>query len=430
MKILYFECDMGAAGDMLMSALSELAGDPEVFAEEFNSLGIPGVTLRAEKTKKCGISGTHMRVFVDGEEENEDMRSHHHEHGHHHSSLKDIENIITGLDIPEKVKDNAVAVYRLIAEAEAHVHGETPEHIHFHEVGTMDAVADVVGVCLLMDKLKADKVLASPVHVGCGTVKCAHGTLPVPAPATEYILRGVPVYGGEIKGELCTPTGAALLKHFVSEFTPMPVMATEKTGYGMGTKDFERANLVRAFSGEDKNAEDGIVELACNIDDMTGEEIGFATEELLLSGAADVFTAPVTMKKGRPGILLTVICKREKKDEMIRLVFKHTSTLGIREYSPKRHILKRREVTLDTVYGKISGKYSEGFGTSKLKAEYEDLKKLARENGKALSEIKYGNEFSPENSIYGAKREFTAKPIHDNEVVNLSTENELPDGMN
>lgn len=388
MKILYLECNMGAAGDMLMSALAELAGDPEAFAEEFNSLGIPGVTLKAEKTKKCGISGTHMRIFAGGTEESEEMHSHH-EHDHHHSSIKDIENIISGLDIPETVKDNAIAVYRLIAEAEAHVHGEAPEHIHFHEVGTMDAIADVVGVCMLADKIKADKILASPVHVGCGTVVCAHGELPVPAPATEYILRGVPVYGGEIKGELCTPTGAALLKHFVSEFTAMPVMVIEKTGHGTGTKDFERANLVRAFLGEDGKAEDDIVELACNIDDMTGEEIGFATEELLLSGAADVFTAPVTMKKGRPGILLTVICKREKKDEMIRLVFKHTSTLGIREYSPKRHILQRREVTLDTGYGRISGKYSEGFGISKLKAEYEDLKRLARENGKALSEIKY-----------------------------------------
>ena len=396
MKTLYFECNMGAAGDMLMSALLELTDKPQEFIDDFNRLGIPGVMLKAEKKQKCGIVGTHINVYVGETKENEDMHkaSHHHEHGHthehhHHSSMADIENIISGLDIPQNVRDNATKVYRLIAEAESHVHGQETENIHFHEVGTMDAVADIVGVCMLIDKLKADKILASPINVGSGQVRCAHGILPVPAPATAYILRGVPIYSGNIKGELCTPTGAALLKQFASEFTSMPPMLTEKTGYGMGTKDFEAVNCVRAFLGEDNSEAEKIIELSCNLDDMTGEAIGFATEKLLSEGALDVFTIPVTMKKSRPGILLSVICKSNQKEKMISLIFKHTTTLGIREYSPKRYTLSRREVTIETKYGNIRGKYAEGFGVKKLKAEYEDLKELAGKNGIAISDIEY-----------------------------------------
>ena len=396
MKTLYFECNMGAAGDMLMSALLELTDKPQEFIDDFNRLGIPGVMLKAEKKQKCGIVGTHINVYVGETKENEDMHkaSHHHEHGHthehhHHSSMADIENIISGLDIPQNVRDNATKVYRLIAEAESHVHGQETENIHFHEVGTMDAVADIVGVCMLIDKLKADKILASPINVGSGQVRCAHGILPVPAPATAYILRGVPIYSGNIKGELCTPTGAALLKHFASEFTSMPPMITGKIGYGMGTKDFVAVNCVRAFLGEDNSEAEKIIELSCNLDDMTGEAIGFATEKLLSEGALDVFTIPVTMKKSRPGILLSVICKSNQKEKMISLIFKHTTTLGIREYSPKRYTLSRREVTIETKYGNIRGKYAEGFGVKKLKAEYEDLKELAGKNGIAISDIEY-----------------------------------------
>lgn len=387
MKTLYFECNMGAAGDMLMASLMEFLDEPQGFIERFNKLGIPNITLKAEKSQKCGITGTHVHVLVDGEEENEHMHDHHHEH-HHHTSMADIEHIISHLDVSDTVRDNAIAVYKLIAEAESHAHGHAIEQIHFHEVGTMDAVADVVGVCMLIDEIKLDKILASPVHVGSGQVKCAHGVLPVPAPATAYILRDTPIYGGGVEGELCTPTGAALLKHFADEFSPMPVMRVKKIGYGMGTKDFETANCVRALLGETPEKGSEITELRCNIDDMTGEQIGFAVEELFASGALDVYTIPISMKKNRPGILLTVMCKTEQKNEMLALIFKHTTTLGIREYTPNRYTLTRREITLKTPFGEVRGKKSEGYGTVTLKAEYEDLASMARKNNISIKNIK------------------------------------------
>ena len=232
---------MGAAGDMLTAALLELLPDREGFVRKLNSLGIPGVTVVAERSEKCGINGTHIRVMVHGEEENEHMHGHHH-HDHHHGSMSEIRSIVSGLPIPTMVKLDIMAVYEEIARAESHVHGVPVDQIHFHEVGSMDAVADITAVCMLMYELDVDQVIASPVHVGSGQVRCAHGILPVPAPATAHILREIPIYGGSIKGELCTPTGAALLKHFVTEFGDMPAMKLNAIGYGMGKKDFERAN--------------------------------------------------------------------------------------------------------------------------------------------------------------------------------------------
>ena len=285
MKTLYIECTMGAAGDMLMGALSELVDDAGAFVDKINSLGLPGISVERETSVKCGITGTHMAVAFEGHEELDHEHHHHddehdhdhehhhgdehdhdhhhdhehdhhhdHEHGyehhHHHSSYADVQAMINGMDIPESVKRNAIRVYGCIAEAEAHAHGRPVDQIHFHEVGTADAVADVTGVCLLIDQIKPDRVVVSPINVGSGMVRCAHGLLPVPAPATEYILRGAPIYGSRIRGELCTPTGAALLRAFADEFGPMPIMRVSKVGYGMGTKDFPAANCVRVYLGE------------------------------------------------------------------------------------------------------------------------------------------------------------------------------------
>ncbi len=265
-KLLYIDCGMGAAGDMLTAALLELTPEPEKFAAKLNALGIPGVEYRAIPCVKCGIKGTRMEVLVRGEEECcGDHRAHEHGHGeahahshehaheehHHHAGMAEIEAIFAALDMPAEAKADALAVYKIIAEAESAVHGLPVSEVHFHEVGALDAVADVAAVSLLMRELAPARVTASPVHVGSGTVRCAHGILPVPAPATARILEGVPIYGGEVRGELCTPTGAALLKYFVSDFGPLPLMRLEKTGCGMGTKDFEgRANCLRAMLGE------------------------------------------------------------------------------------------------------------------------------------------------------------------------------------
>ena len=292
------------------------------------------------------------------------------------------------MNLPEKVRDDVLAVYQLIAEAESHAHNVPVSEIHFHEVGTMDAIADVTAVCLLMDRLAPEKVVVSPVHVGAGKVRCAHGILPVPAPATAYILRDVPIYGGRIQGELCTPTGAALLKHFADSFGDMPVMTVQKIGYGMGKKDFEAANCVRALLGETSAGTNVVAELTCNVDDMTGEEIGYAMEELFAAGAFEVYTVPIGMKKSRPGIMLCVMCREADKDKIAALIFKCTTTIGIRENISRRYTLERRFETIDTPYGPVSKKISLGYGTERSKLEYEDLVKIARETGKSLSEIR------------------------------------------
>ena len=383
MKTLYIDCGMGAAGDMLTAALLELHPDREGFLQKLNGLGIPGVTFIAERSTKCGINGTHIRVAVHGEEETEHMHDHH----HHHGSMEDIRSIVSRLRIPTTVKLDILAVYEEIAQAESHVHGVPVEQIHFHEVGTMDAIADITAVCLLIHELKLDQIIASPVHVGSGQVRCAHGILPVPAPATAHILRNVPIYGGSIKGELCTPTGAALLKHFVTEFGDMPAMKVKTIGYGMGKKDFERANCVRVLLGDTQEKPEGIWELNCNVDDMTGEQIGFALELLMAQGALDVFTIPIGMKKSRPGILLTVLCKEADKEKMVSLMFKHTTTLGIRENFCNRYTLERKVETVDTPYGVIRKKVSAGYGIQRSKYEYEDVARAAKANNLSIAQV-------------------------------------------
>ena len=418
MRTIYLDCGMGAAGDMLMAALLELCPEKqEEFLGKMNGLGLPGVKVEAEPAVKCGITGTHMNVTVFGEEEeSEDVHDHGHTHSHeacesaaadglhshahshdghghshhhhHHSTMAGIASIIDGLDIPAPVKEDMKAVYALIAEAESHAHGMPVDQIHFHEVGTMDAVADIAGVCLLFHELGADQIIASPVHVGSGYVHCAHGILPVPAPATAHILQGIPVYSTQVQGELCTPTGAALLKHFVKEFREMPVMTTSKIGYGMGKKDFERANCVRAFLGDTAETGDEIAELSCNLDDMTAEAIGFAEGALFEAGALEVYTIPVGMKKSRPGILLTCMCRREDEEKMVELLFRHTTTLGVREHISRRFTLKRREETVETAYGPVRKKISQGHGVARAKLEYEDLAAIAKKTGRPLEEIR------------------------------------------
>lgn len=386
MTTLYLECTMGAAGDMLLSALCELLPDPDKFIEDLNSLDIPSVRYSKNSSVKCGITGTHIDVSIGGIREDEHM--HGHTHHHSHTGMHEIEHIIEKLSLPRNVKDDALSVYRLIAAAESRAHGCEVSQIHFHEVGTMDAVADIVGVCAAMNDLNPGKVIVSPINVGFGTVRCAHGTLPVPAPATAHILSGVPIYSGSIEGELCTPTGAALIRHFADKFAAMPVMSVSKIGYGMGTKDFAAANCLRAMLGKTQDTADTVCELICNIDDMTAEEIGYATAVLLDAGALDVFTAPIGMKKNRPGTMLTCLCSEESREKFLRLIFKHTSTIGVREHISKRYVLSREIVEKETKYGKIKIKKSTGYGTKREKPEYNDLARLAAENDTNITEIK------------------------------------------
>jgi len=440
--ILYLDCGMGAAGDMLMGALYELADDKRGFLAGLSGLTVAGVEIEALASEKCGIAGTHMRVLVGGREEqsldavdvhdhgDHDVHHHghehtrhddhdHHEHDHYdqgdrhdhdhhehdgapdhhhdpgaqshthtHSSLPAVSEIISGLGLPEEVRDDALAVYQLIAEAEAHVHRRPVDEVHFHEVGTLDAIADVVGVSLLMHELSPDEVVASPVHVGSGQVWCAHGLVPVPAPATAYLLRGIPTYGGEIRGELCTPTGAALLRHFVDRFEPQPTMAVERIGYGMGSKDFAAANCVRAMLGGHAGGPGTVIELAVNLDDMTGEAIGFAVEELFAAGALDVWTSPIGMKKGRPAVVLSCLCDLSRRDDLIATLFRHTSTLGVRGTPHDRWTLERAVEDRRVGERTVRVKRASGWGVTRAKAEYDDLATLARDEGVTLDEAR------------------------------------------
>jgi uncharacterized protein (TIGR00299 family) protein len=240
---------------------------------------------------------------------------------------------------------------------------------------------------MLMEELSPCLILASPVNTGSGHVHCAHGILPVPAPATAHILQNVPMYSDSTQGELCTPTGAALLKHFVKEFRAMPVISVVKTGYGMGKKDFERANCVRAFIGNTEDIAEEITELVCNLDDMTPEAVAFTQQLLFEEGALDVYTAPVCMKKGRLGVSFTCMCRNELKDKMLSLIFKHTSTLGIRIYSSRRYTLQREQAEIKTEYGNINIKTACGFGVKRTKPEYDDIAKIAREKGMTIQDL-------------------------------------------
>ena len=483
MKTLYIECAMGAAGDMLTAALLELMPDKEAALAKLNAMGIPGVVFEAEPSAKCGITGTHMRVLIHGEEEgavpcghthehhhdhahehhheHDHVHEHHHEHDHHvhthahahahvqedahchdsdahdhthhhehdahhhaHHGMVEIRSLIAELAVSETVKEKVLAVYQSIAEAESRVHGAEVDQIHFHEVGSMDAVADVTAVCLLMELLAPEQVIVSPIHVGSGTVLCAHGRLPVPAPATALILEGIPIYGGSVQGELCTPTGAALLKTFADSFGPMPPMTVAKTGYGMGTKDFEQANCLRAMLGESFTMNDTgskmqtvqdaegentgsrgaagkdtetenpaghesrITEISCNLDDMTGEDIAFAAERILQAGALDVFTESIYMKKGRPAVKLTVLARPEDEERLAGEIFRHTSTIGVRIHTDRRYELARHSEQRKTPLGTIEVKISEGFGVRKEKIEFASLKQIAETSGKRLAEVR------------------------------------------
>lgn len=417
MKTLYLECGMGAAGDMLLAALYELDPDRRGALAALNGLGIPQVRYFADPSEKCGILGTHMTVTVYDEEEDSwdsscmeqviheephehahdhehthehghpHEHEHTHEHEHHHTGMADIERLLAGLHCSPRVREQVLAVYQLIAQAESEAHGRPVDAIHFHEVGSLDALADVAGVCLMLERLAPDRIVASPVTTGFGQVRCAHGILPVPAPATAFLLRGIPSRAGSIEGELCTPTGAALLRHFAQEFAPMPVMTVESIGYGMGKKDFPAANCVRAMLGEAQGTREEICELRCNLDDMTGEAIAYAEQLLLEAGALDVFLTPIQMKKSRPGVLLTCLCRGEDSARLAEQMLRHTTTLGVRETVCTRTILERSAVSVSTPYGEIPVKVSHRKDILRYKAEYEPTAAAAKAAGIPFAEV-------------------------------------------
>lgn len=407
-KILYLECNMGAAGDMLAAALYELLGeeDRQEFCRVMSNAEL-GIRIVPEKMEKCGVQGTYMKVLINGSEEMDHRQEghsqeseshghthevHNHVHGekhHHHATLAEVCAMIERYPVSHTVQEAAKAVYQQIAAAESHAHGQPVSEIHFHEVGMKDAIADVLNVCWLMERLAADQIIVSAVNTGFGEVHCAHGILPVPAPATAFLLQGAPVYQGEIRGELCTPTGAALLQYFQDTYGRMPVMRIEKTGYGMGQKDFSQANCIRAFLGENSAGKtERIVELSCNLDDMSGEEIAFASELLREHGALDVSLENIDMKKNRPGIKLVCMCRETEVDVLLPLMLRHTTTWGVRRAEFTRYTLACKMENVETECGPVRIKTGMGYGVTKSKPEYEDLAEIARKEGKALCEVK------------------------------------------
>lgn len=384
MKILYYDCFAGISGDMNLGALIDLGVDASYLKSELEKLNIAGFHLEIRQDQRRGISGTKAEV-VTGNQENEK-----------HRHLRHIEEIIQESTLPDKVKALSLKIFNEVAEAEAKVHQIPKEHVHFHEVGALDSIADIVGAAICLDYLQVDKVCSSPVQLGGGTVKCAHGIMPVPAPATAEILRNIPVRSGLVNHEATTPTGAAILAATVDEFTETNSFRIIKTGYGIGSRDSEVPNVLRVFLCEE--AESGkkdvltaeAVVLECNIDDMNPEHYDFVLDQLFQAGASDAWLTPVIMKKSRPAVVLSVLCAEQLTEKTKEIIFTHSTSIGIREYRVRKNMLRREQAMLNTIYGQVRVKKSYYDGRLVCsKPELDDCRKLAEANGLSLQEIEH-----------------------------------------
>jgi len=386
-KILYFDCQSGISGDMSVAALLDLGVDQQLFLKLLGTLNVDGYQLKISSKQSHGITGTDFDVILESEQ-----HSHSHSHHHHapHRNLDDIIKIINRSGIPAQTKVMSREIFEKVAVAEAKVHDKPMDQIHFHEVGAIDSIVDIIGASICMTLLEVEKVYASPLHLGSGFVKCAHGTLPIPAPATAEILKGVPSYATDLKGELVTPTGAAIIKTLASDFIPQPLMRVDKIGYGVGKKDFGILNALRVFSGETANSDlkrEKLVVLETNIDDMNPEIYSHLVPLLLEKGAHDVYLTHILMKKGRPGIQVNVLCGEDNVWEFEQILFSETTTLGIRKSLTDRVCLDRKIVTMNTAYGEIKVKAAYLNGTFfKAAPEYEECKRVAHEQSMSLKD--------------------------------------------
>jgi pyridinium-3,5-bisthiocarboxylic acid mononucleotide nickel chelatase len=346
MKTLYFDCFAGASGDMILGALVAAGVDSDFLREQLALLPVSGFSISFETVNRSGLSATYARVETAPE--------------HSHRQLADIEQIIRGSDLSDSVKQRAVQIFTRLAEAEARVHNEPIDHIHFHEVGALDAIIDVVGAAICFDALKIERFVCSPLHVGSGMVKMAHGQFPIPPPAVAELLKGVPFYATDIKGELLTPTGAAIITTVCTEYGPIPKMITAATGYGAGTREYpDFPNVLRVLIGEtdaESASDQRLWMIETNLDDASPQIIGHFMDLALELGALDCFFTPVQMKKNRPGVLLSVLCGRDEKERLMKLLFTETTTLGVRSYEVTRRALQRSVVRVETQYGPIDVK--------------------------------------------------------------------------
>ncbi|HEX4947228.1 MAG TPA: nickel pincer cofactor biosynthesis protein LarC [Blastocatellia bacterium] len=365
MKTLYLDCFAGISGDMTIGALLDLGLDFEYLRQELAKLGVTGYELSLERVDRSGISAAKFDVHLHNPVHVHHHHDHHHdhphsheEHHHDHRSLSTIKHLIAASALSEQVKQNATAIFERIGAAEAKIHGVDIESVHFHEVGAVDSIVDIVGACIGIEGLGIQQILSSPLHVGYGTFTCAHGIYPIPGPAATEILCGVPIYANNIKGELVTPTGAAIVATLAKDFAQMPLMRVEKVGYGAGTRVYEKfPNVLRAVLGEieaQDTTPDTITVIEANLDDLNPQIFGHVMEQALAAGALDIFYTPVQMKKNRPGVLLTLLCATEARDNLIDLIFRETTTLGVRYREERRVILRREFVTVETPFGPIT----------------------------------------------------------------------------
>jgi uncharacterized protein (TIGR00299 family) protein len=370
MKIAYFDCFAGAGGDMICAAMLDAGLDGEFLKEQLATLGLKDLKIKIEKAKRGSLSA--QRFIPEAPEQ------------HHHRNLEQITQIINKSKITEKAKQLAIKIFNKLAEAEAKIHGKNPEDIHFHEVGAIDSIVDIVSASVGMIKLGIEKVYSSPISVGGGTVKCAHGMLPVPAPATAELIKGVPVVSGPKQVELLTPTAAAILTTIVDEFVPLPAMHVESIGYGAGTMDFDEfPNVLRLFIGKTKREAtvDTVCLLETNIDDTSGELIGAVTTQLLERGALDVYTCAISMKHNRPAVKISVICEIKDSAMLEQILFEQAMTLGIRKQIISRSKLERDFVEVETEFGTIKVKIglSEGKIVS-YKPEFSDCLEASKKH--------------------------------------------------
>ena len=393
MKTLYFDCSSGISGNMTLGALLEIVGDEKYLLEELKKLNIDGYKIEISKQVKNGITGTYVNVLLEHEHHHsheDEHEHHHHEHHHHeHRNLNDVNNIIDNSSLDNNTKDLAKRIFLRVAKAESKVHNKPLDEVHFHEVGAIDSIVDIVGTAILINKINPDKIISSIVNDGYGFIECAHGTMAVPVPATSEIFANsnVKFRQIDIDTELVTPTGAAIIAELAEDFITLPAMVTEKIGWGTGTKDLKIPNVLKLYYGEIQENSENFVVMETNIDDCSGEILGYTSEKLFAQGALDVFYTPIFMKKNRPAYRLTVACRKENMIKLQNIIFRETTTIGIRYRFESRTELGREFVEIDTKYGKIKAKKVTNNGETYVYPEYESMKKIAEEKNIPLKEL-------------------------------------------
>lgn len=397
MKTLYFDCSSGISGNMTLGALLEIVGDEKYLLEELNKLNVDGYKIEISKQVKNGITGTYVNVILEHDEHHH-HHDHHHEgepehthehHNHEHRNLYDVNTIIDNSSLDENTKDLAKRIFLRVAKAESKVHNKPLEEVHFHEVGAIDSIVDIVGTAILINKINPDKIISSVVNDGYGFIECAHGTMAVPVPATSEIFTAsnVKFRQIDIDTELVTPTGAAIIAELAEDFVTLPAMVTKKIGWGTGSKDLKIPNVLKVYYGEIQEQNENLVVMETNIDDCSGEILGYTSEKLFENGALDVFYTPIFMKKNRPAYRLSVACRKEDMFKLQNIIFKETTTIGIRYRFESRTELVREFVEIDTRYGKIKAKKVTNNGETYVYPEYESMKELAEKNNITLKEL-------------------------------------------